>query len=105
MTDNFFVYLLLMAGITYLIRMLPLLLIKREIKNRFILSFLHYVPYAVLAVMTIPAIFYSTSDLLSACVGLAIALVLSYCGRSLTTVALVSCVGVLVVEMIIQFVN
>ena len=104
MQNNFFVYLIVTAGITYLIRMLPLVLIKKEIKNRFILSFLHYIPYAVLAVMTIPAIFYSTSYLLSACVGFAIALILSYFGKSLTTVAILSCAGVLVTELILQYI-
>lgn len=102
MTQNFFLYLLVMAGITYLVRMLPLMLIKKEITNRFILSFLHYIPYAVLTVMTIPAIFYSTSYLVSACVGLMVALVLSYFNKSLTTVALLSCTGVLIVELIIR---
>ena len=60
MENNFWVYLAVMALVTYLIRMLPLVLIKKEIKNRFLLSFLHYMPCAVLAVMTIPAIFSST---------------------------------------------
>ena len=96
-------YILVMAGVTYLVRVLPLLLIKKEIKNPLILSFLHYIPYAVLTVMTIPAIFYSTSYLVSACVGLAVALILSYLGKSLTTVALLSCVGVLITEIILKF--
>ncbi len=102
MTNNFFWYLLVMAGVTYLVRMLPLVLIKNEIKNRFFLSFLHYMPYAVLTVMTIPAIFYSTSYLLSACVGFAIALMLAYFNKSLTTVAVFSCVGVFFAELIIN---
>ena len=55
--DGFFVYILVMAGITYLIRMLPMVLIKKKITNRFVLSFLHYIPYTVLSVMTVPAIF------------------------------------------------
>ena len=90
MPDNFFLYIFTRAGITYLIRMLPLVLIKREIKNQFILSFLHYVPYAVLSVMTIPAIFNSTDYALSATVGFVIAVALSYMGKALTTVALLS---------------
>lgn len=104
MTENFWIYLPVMAGVTYLIRALPLLLIKKEIKNRFILSFLHYIPVAVLTVMTVPAIFHSTSYLVSACVGLAVALVLSYFGKSLTTVALLSCGGVLITELMIKFI-
>lgn len=104
MSENFFVYLLVMAGVTYFIRALPLLLIKREIKNRFVLSFLHYIPIAVLTVMTVPAIFDSTSYTISACVGFGVALVLSYFGKSLTTVALLSCSSVLITELIIKFV-
>lgn len=57
---NYYVYLLVMSLVTYLIRMIPFVLVKKKIKNRFLLSFLYYVPYAVLSVMTIPAIFYST---------------------------------------------
>jgi len=57
--NNFFLYLAVMAGVTYLIRMLPLVLMRRKLQNRFLLSFLYYIPYAVLSVMTIPAIFYA----------------------------------------------
>ena len=55
-TEVFFLYLLVMAGVTYLIRMLPLVLCRKKIENRFIRSFLYYIPYAVLSAMTIPAI-------------------------------------------------
>ena len=55
MTENFFIYLLVMAGVTYLVRMLPMVLVKKKITNTFIRSFLYYVPYAVLSVMTVPA--------------------------------------------------
>jgi len=92
-----------MAGMTYLIRMLPLVLIKKKIKNKFLLSFLHYIPYAVLSVMTIPAIFYSTSYLVSAIIGFAVALVLSYLNRSLLTVAASACGAVLVVELVMTY--
>ena len=68
-TPNFFIYLLIMAGVTYLVRALPLLLVRRRIENRFIRSFLYYVPYAVLSVMTVPAIFYSTGNILFAALG------------------------------------
>ena len=70
----FFLYLIIMAIVTYLIRMLPLVLIKKKITNRFLLSFLHYVPYSVLTVMTIPAVFYATGSTLTALVGFVIAL-------------------------------
>jgi branched-subunit amino acid transport protein len=101
---SFGIYLIAMAGITYLIRMLPLVLVKKKIKNKYILSFLYYIPYAVLTVMTIPAIFYSTSYKLSAIVGFLIAFILAYINKSLVTVAALSCVGVFVTEFILKFV-
>lgn len=100
---EFFLYLFVMAGVTYLVRMLPMVLVRKKIKNTFIRSFLYYVPYAVLSVMTIPAIFYSTSYLVSAICGFAVALVLSYFNRSLLTVAASACGAVLVVELIIKY--
>ena len=98
---SFWLYLLVMAGITYLIRMLPLVLVKKKIKNRFVLSFLYYIPYAVLSVMTIPAIFYSTAHRLSAAVGFAVAVILSYLEKSLLSVAIFSCVAVFIAEILI----
>ena len=98
--NNFYVYLLVMAGVTYLVRMLPLILVKRKIRNRFILSFLHYIPYAVLSVMTVPAIFYCTGDTLSATIGFLVAIILALLEKSLVTVAAVSCVAVLIVSLI-----
>lgn len=103
-TENFLIYLLVMAGITYLVRMLPLVLVKEKIKNRFILSFLHYIPYAVLSVMTIPAIFESTSSTLSAVIGFAVAMLLAYLERSLVTVAAFSCLAVFVTEFIARLI-
>ncbi len=102
MNYSFWIYLVVAAGVTYLIRMLPLVLIKKEIKNRFVLSFLHYIPYAVLSVMTIPAIFSATGSVASAVVGFLIALVLSYFGKGLTTVALLSCLGVFFTEAVLR---
>ena len=98
--EGFFIYLLTMAGITYLIRMVPLTLFRGKIKNRFILSFLYYIPYAVLSVMTIPAIFYATGNITAAAVGFAVAMILAYMGKSLVTVAAFSCVAVYVIELI-----
>ncbi|MBQ2810117.1 MAG: AzlD domain-containing protein [Clostridia bacterium] len=100
---KFLLYLLVMAGVTYLVRMLPMVLVRKKIKNTFIRSFLYYVPYAVLSVMTIPGIFSSTSYLASAICGFAVALVLSYFNRSLLTVAASACGTVLVVELIITY--
>lgn len=97
-------YLLVMAGVTYLIRMLPLILIKKKIQSRFLLSFLHYIPYSVLSVMTIPAIFSSTSYTYSATIGLVVALILSYKEKTLLTVAAFSCLAVFVTELIIKYI-
>ncbi|MBR5542846.1 MAG: AzlD domain-containing protein [Oscillospiraceae bacterium] len=99
---TFFIYLLIMAGITYLIRMVPLVLIKKRIKNRFLLSFLHYIPYTVLSVMTIPAIFYSTSSIVSAVFGFVAAIFLAYKEKSLLKLAAISCVVVFVVEFVLS---
>ena len=101
---NFWIYLAVMAGVTYLIRLLPLLLVKEKIKNRFVVSFLYYVPYAVLAAMTVPAIFTSTGSLLSATIGFAVALVLAYFEHSLVVVAAASCLGVLLTELVQNFI-
>ena len=97
---SFYVYLLVTAGTTYLVRMLPLVLMKGKITNRFLLSFLHYIPYAVLSVMTIPAIFSATGSLTSAAAGFAVALLLAWKGRSLLTVAAAACAAVLAAELI-----
>lgn len=101
MKINFYIYLLVMAGVTYLIRMLPLVLVKSKIRNKFLLSFLYYIPYAVLSVMTIPTIFYSTANKVSAFVGFLVAVCLSYFEKSLTKVAIAACVVVFIVEKLI----
>lgn len=98
---SFFLYLLLMAGTTYLVRAVPFIAIRQKIENRFIRSFLYYIPYAVLTAMTIPAIFTATDFVLSAIVGMLVAIVLSYRGKGLTTVALSACVAVFICESIL----
>lgn len=98
---KFLPYLLVTAGVTYLIRAIPLVLVKKKIQNRFILSFLHYIPYAVLSVMTIPAIFYSTGEPISAIVGFTVALLLAYREKSLLQVAAAACGAVLLVQLCI----
>lgn len=97
----FLPYLLVMAVVTYLIRVLPLVLVKRKIKNRFFNSILYYIPYTVLSAMTIPAIFYATSSLYSAVAGLVAALVLAFRRRSLIVVAIGACMAVLIAEGIV----
>lgn len=99
---NFWIYLLVAALITYLIRMIPLVLVKKRIKNKFLLSFLYYIPYAVLSVMTIPAIINSTSYKISAFAGLLVATLLAYKEKSLVTVAAFSCATVFVTEFILK---
>ena len=77
----FFIYLLILAGSTYLIRVIPFIAIKEKINNSFVRSFLYYIPYAVLTAMTIPAVFFALK------------------GKGLTTVAVASCVAVFIVEL------
>lgn len=102
--NDYIIYILVMAGVTYLIRMLPLSLVRGKIESSFVKSFIFYVPYAVLSAMTIPAIFYSTSSLVSALAGLAVAIILAFFGKSLLTVALSACASVFIIELITKFV-
>ena len=94
-----YLYILVMWGVTYLIRVLPLTLIKKPIKNRFIRSFLHYVPYATLAVMTFPAIVEATQSPLAGAMALAVGVVLAWLGAGLFPVAVTCCAVVFVAEM------
>ena len=100
---HFLIYLAVTAGVTYLVRAIPLVLVRGKIKNRFVLSFLHYIPYAVLSVMTVPAIFYATGDRLSATAGFVVAVLLSLWNRSLLTVAAAACGSVLAVQLLQTF--
>ena len=101
---NFFIYLLVMAGVTYLVRMLPLVLVRKKITNRFIRSFLYYVPYSVLSVMTVPAIFFSTGSIASALVGAVVAVALAYFKKSLIVVAASASLSVLLTELLLMLV-
>ena len=91
---DYFPYLIVMAGVTYLIRMLPLTVFRREIHSVFVKSFLHYVPYAVLGAMTFPDVLYSTVSLCTALAGLIVAVIMAWRGRSLLTVAIGACLTV-----------
>ncbi|MDD6483301.1 MAG: AzlD domain-containing protein [Clostridiales bacterium] len=97
-------YLLIMAGVTYLIRALPFVLIRKKIKNRFLNAFLEYIPYTVLTAMTIPAMFYATDNPISAMTGFAAAAVTAYLGKSLITVALAACGGVALCEGVLMII-
>lgn len=100
--SKFFIYLLVAAGTTYLIRMLPLVLIKKKITNKYIVSFLYYVPYAVLSVMTIPAVFYATQSKISALFGTVVGVVAAYFNQSLLKVACLSCAAVFAIEYVLK---
>ena len=96
---NVNLYIAIMAGVTYLIRVLPLTLIRRPIKNRFIQSFLFYVPYVTLAVMTFPDILHATNSVWSGLLALIAGVALAFSGQRLLTVAVLSCAMVFVSEL------
>ena len=100
---SFLPYLAVMALVTYAVRVIPLVLVKKKIENKFILSFLHYMPYAVLSVMTVPAVFYATGNVYSAVVGVVVALILAFFKRSLLLVAASASAAVLVAELVIRY--
>jgi len=98
-----YVYVLVMAVTTYLIRALPLTLFKKPIRNRFLKSFLHYVPAACLTAMTFPAILSATDNMISGAIGLAVAVLLALKNKSLIIVAVASCAAVFLTEQLIRF--
>ena len=98
-----YLYILVMAVTTYLIRALPLTLLKKPIQNRFLKSFLHYVPTACLTAMTFPAILYATENMISGAIGLVVAVFLALKKKSLIVVAITSCAAVFLVEQLIRF--
>lgn len=99
---TFLPYILVMGGVTYLIRIIPFILINKKIENKFINSFLYYVPYTVLTAMTFPAILHATGSLISAIAGFLIAILIAYKGKGLVTVACGACLAVLIVELIMM---
>ena len=104
--DNkqFWLYLLVMAGSTYLIRAIPFSLVRRKIKNRFIKSFLFYIPFAVLSAMTLPSALYATDTVIGAAVGISVAVALSLWDKSLLVVAASACGAVFVTELILRLI-
>ena len=100
----FFIYLLIVALTTYLIRAIPFSLITKKVTNKYVKSFLYYIPYTVLAAMTIPAALYVTGSIYSSIAGLLVALIVSIKKSNLTLVALAACVGSLIVEIIMLFI-
>ena len=95
------IYIAVMAGVTYLIRMIPFAAVRKQIKSQFIKSILYYLPYAVLAAMTVPAIFYSTGNLKSAVVGTVVAVVVAFFEKPLLIVALAAAASGLITDLII----
>lgn len=101
-TTEFFIYLAIMAGSTYLIRAIPFAAMSKKIGNPYIKSFLTYIPYAVLTAMTIPACLYATDYIFSAAIGLFIAILFASKNKSLTTVAIAACTSVWICELIMK---
>ena len=97
---QYLTYILVMAGVTYLLRMLPMTLFKRKIKSRFLKSFIFYVPYAVLSAMTVPAIFYCTEELIPSVIGMLTAVAIALIGGNLITVAVSASASVLIATLV-----
>lgn len=96
-----YLYIIVMAVVTYLIRMLPLTLFQKKIKSKFVRSFLAYVPYACLTSMTIPSILYATRSPISAIFGFSVAVIVSMRSKNLALVALFACLAVFIIELIL----
>lgn len=101
MKNNIYIYLLIMAGVSYAIRVLPITLFRKPIKNRFIQSFLYYVPYVTLAVMTFPAIIGATQSTASGIAALIVGILAAYLGAGLFPVAISCCTAVFLVELLL----
>ncbi|MBO5270380.1 MAG: AzlD domain-containing protein [Clostridia bacterium] len=101
---DFWIYLLIIAGSTYLIRAVPFAVLQKKITNRFVRSFLFYIPYTVLAAMTIPTAFYATGNPITAIAGLLVGAIFAVLGKGLTLVAIVSCVTALLAEGILYLI-
>lgn len=100
---SIYLYVLVMAATTYLIRALPLTLLKKPIRSRFLRSFLHYVPTACLTAMTFPAILTATDHVVSGAAGLLVGVLLALKNKSLIVVAVASCATVFIVEQLVNF--
>ncbi len=96
-----YLYIFTMASVTYLIRMLPLTIFKKKITNKYVKSFLYYVPYACLMAMTFPSVFYATGSMVSAILGVMLAIFLALKGKGLVTVSVCSCILIFIIERIL----
>ena len=99
MDPKILIYIACMAGVTYLIRVLPLTLIRKEIKNKTLRSFLYYVPYVTLAIMTFPAIIHSTQSIAAGIAALLVAIVIAFLGKGLLWTAVGACLTVFIIEL------
>lgn len=99
---SIYLYILVMAVTTYLIRAIPLTLLKKPIRSRFLRSFLHYVPTVCLTAMTFPAILYATDNMLSGAIGLIVGILLALKKKSLIVVAVAACVAVFLTEQLLK---
>lgn len=100
----FLLALLVMAGVTYLIRLLPLLFVRKRIKNPFLKSFLYYVPYVVLSLLAFPAIILSISNLASGIAAALVCVLLAYKNKGLIVCMVGSVATALICEIIIMLV-
>ncbi len=101
MSHNIYIYLAIMTGITYAIRVLPLTFIRRQIKNQFLQSFLYYVPYVTLAVMTFPSIIDATQSPAAGALALASGIAAAWLGAGLFQVSVSCCVIVFILELLL----
>ena len=101
--NYYWICLAIMAGSTYLLRAVPFALVRKKIQNTFFRSFLHYIPYAVLTAMTVPAIFYAVDTPVAAAVGFITALILAFRGMGLTAVALAACSAVYLTGLLLPY--
>lgn len=101
MKHNIYIYIIIMALVTYIVRALPLTLIRKDINNKTFRSFLYYVPYVTLSVMTFPAILSATNSMISAFCGFIFAVILAYMGKSLFKVSIGACICVFLIEIFI----
>lgn len=102
---DFWIYLLILAGSTYLIRAIPFAALRKKITNRYVKSFLYYIPYAVLSAMTLPAAFFATGNVISGAVGLLVGGIFAYKGKGLTLVAVLSCAAAFLTECVLLLIK
>ncbi len=101
---TFAIYLAVMAGTTYLVRMIPFVLFRKKLRNKRLIAFFEYIPYTVLSAMTLPAMFFATGNIYSALAGFVAAMVLALLEKSLLTVAVATCLATLAVELLTRYI-